>query len=205
MTERNFVHFLRRHEIAAKKAGDGLAVVFGDGRIQMKSPFAGCVPLPTERDNRVTVAEKPSVTSVVGEIFIAAIDEREDARKAAVGIFEEQRAIAFGWIFGANSDEVCGKFDFAILEIDGVCQVDDGSVVDVVDGDGEKDSAGDAFIGASVAKRFSTENVHTGSDFDASDVREERWNCEKEEERGENRAAGEASCGKFHARQNSTE
>ena len=73
--------------------------------------------MPAERDNGVAVAEKPGVAGVVGEIFIAAVDEREDTRKAAVGIFEEEGAIAFGGIFRANGDEVCGKFDFAIWRL----------------------------------------------------------------------------------------
>src|SRR5437879_4237594 len=155
MAERNFVHFLGRHEIAAKKSGDGFAVVFGDGSVEHERAGAYGVPLPAERDDRKSVAEKPGVAGVVGEVFVAAIDERKDARKTAVGIFEEERAIAFGGIFGADGDKVRGKFDFAILEIGGIFEIDDGFVVDVVYGDGEKDFAGDAFVRAGVAERFS--------------------------------------------------
>src|SRR5213079_1938829 len=116
------------------------------------------VPLPAERDDRKSVAEKPGVAEVVGEVFVAAIDERQDARQAAVGIFKEERAIAFGGILGAHGDKVRGKFDFPILEIGGVLQVDDGFVVNIVYGDGEIDFPGDTFVGTGVAEGFSIEN-----------------------------------------------
>src|SRR5256885_3218891 len=152
MAERDFVHFLGRHEVTAKKAGDGFAMVFGDGSVERERAGANGVPLPAERHDRESVAEKPGVAGVVGEVFVAAIDERKDARQAAIGIFKEERAIAFGGIFWADGDKVRGKFDFAILEVGGVFEVDDGFVVDIVYGDGEKDFAGEPFVRAGVAE-----------------------------------------------------
>jgi hypothetical protein len=49
MTERNFVHRLGQHQVAAQQARDCLAMVLRDRRIQAQCVVAGRVPLPAER------------------------------------------------------------------------------------------------------------------------------------------------------------
>jgi len=49
------------------------------------------------------------------QILISAINQREDARMAAVGILQQQRAVALGRVLGTDCDEVSGEFHFAIL------------------------------------------------------------------------------------------
>ena len=51
MSQGNLGHGLRRHQIAAQQAGDGLAVIFRDGSI--KPQGVGCRPRPTaNRESR---------------------------------------------------------------------------------------------------------------------------------------------------------
>ncbi len=180
-------------------------MILGDGSVERERAGAASIPLPAEGDDGEAVAQKPGVAGVCGEILVAAIDERQNMRKTAIRTFEKKRAVAFGGVFGADGDEIGGEFNFAVLETDCFFEVNDGFVVGVVYGDGEKDFAGEAFVRASVAEGLSIENVHARDDFDASNSSDEGWNCEEEQEGSENRAASEASNGKFHARQNSTE
>jgi len=111
---------------------------------------------------------KPGVAGVVGEIFVAAVDERKDARKAAVG-FSRRKSVPLPLegSLGRTATKSAENSSFAILEIGGVFEVDDGFVVDVVYGDGEKDFAGETFRRAGVAERLASENVGAEGDLDA--------------------------------------
>jgi len=171
----------------------------------VKRAGADSVPLPTERDDGEAVAKKPGVASIMREILVTAIHKRQNAGEAAVGVFEEHSAIALGGIFGANSDKIRGKFDFAVLEIDGVLEIDDGFVVDVVYGDREEDFTGDAFVGAGIAEGLSIENIDARDDFDASNASDEGRNCENENERHQNCAKNETRNRKIHAREDNTD
>src|ERR1700722_11604033 len=57
VTERNRLHLLWKHEVAAQQAGDGLAVLFCQGSKKSQSAFALRVPLPTKRHHGVAVAQ----------------------------------------------------------------------------------------------------------------------------------------------------
>jgi len=173
--------------------------------------WSASVPGPTAshcqpRDTTVNPLRRNQASpGVVREIFVAAIDERKDARKTAVGIFKEERAVAFGGNLWGGRRQSPRKIRLSPFWRLAAFSRSTMALLWTLFTATEKRFAGDAFVGAGVAERFSIENVHAGGDLHASDVREERWNCEEEKEGDENRAAGEASNGNFHARQNSTE
>jgi len=132
-------------------------VILRDWGVEAERVGAGGVPLPAQRDDRETEAEEPGVAGGVREIFVATIHQRQDARAAAVGILEEERAVRLGRIFGADGDEVGGELDFAAPEVDGVREIYDALVVYVRYADGEKNFPCDAFVGAGVAEGLAVE------------------------------------------------
>jgi len=139
--------------------------------MEMECVVAGGVGLPAEADDGEAVAEKPRVTGVVLDVPVAAINERDDAAAAAVGVFKEQRAVAAVRIFGANGDEVGGELDFAVAEVDGVFEIDDGGVVGIVYGEREVDGAEDTLAGAGVAETAATQHILARRDFYSCDPR----------------------------------
>ena len=75
VAERNFGQRFGGHEIPAQQAGNGLAMVLGNGRVKVEGACAGCVPLPAEGHDGEAVAQQPSVAGTVREVPIAAVDE----------------------------------------------------------------------------------------------------------------------------------
>src|SRR5579871_2012897 len=166
MAERNFGHVRVGHEVATEESGDGPTVIFRDGSVKLESSIAGRIPLPAERDNGVAVAKKPGVSRVVRKILVAAVHERQNAREPTIVIFEQHRAIPFRRVPRANGNKIGGKFDFAILEIYCVCEINDSLVVTIGNGNREIDFSSDAFVGTSVAEGFPVEDDGARGDFD---------------------------------------
>jgi len=155
------------HKIAAEKSGNRLTVFFGYGGIELERVVATGVPLPAKTDDGETMAQEPGISGVVGEIPFAAVNQSDDAAVTAVGNFQKQRAVTFVSVLGADGDEVGGEFDLAIVEIDGVTEIDDSDVMGIRDGYREIDTARDAFVGSSVTEEFAIEDVGAREDFDA--------------------------------------
>jgi len=74
--EPNFVRFCRQHEVAAEQSSDRLGVISGNGRIQMQGVCSSGVPLPSQRCHGEAVAQQPGIARTLGQVFVAAVDER---------------------------------------------------------------------------------------------------------------------------------
>ena len=199
MAEGDLRENFRRHEISAQEAGDGVAVVFCDGREEAERAWAGRVPLPAEGNDGVAVAQQPRVAGVVGKVPVAAVDERDHAPAAAIGHFKNHGAVAFVCVFWAHGDEFRGELDFAVFEVDGVGQIDDLLVVGIGDWERKIDTASDALVGSGVGEGLAVEDVGARGDLNAEDSRVEGKNGEQQ---GKERQKGSES--RAHGRKDST-
>ena len=147
-----------------------LAMILRNRGVQAKSVGAGSIPLPAERDHGKAVAQQPAIAGAMRQVFITAIDQREDAGVAAVGILQKQRAVALGRIFGPDCDEVRGEFHLAIAQIDRIRQIDDALVMNVGDRHCEINASGNAFVRAAVAEGLAIKNIRTRRDVDVSNA-----------------------------------
>ena len=151
-----------RHQIAAQQAGDGLSVFFRDRGKKSQGARRLRIPLPPEAHDGVAVAQQPGVACVVGQILIAAVDQRENACIAAIGDLQKHGAIAQVGILRTDSDEVRGELDFAVLQVDRVAEIDDALVVRIGHGEREVDAPGDALVGPCISEYLAVENAWCG-------------------------------------------
>ena len=161
----------RGHQIAAQQAGDGLSVVFGDRGKESQRIGPIRIPLPAQAHDGKAVAQQPGVSGIAGEVLVAAIDQRENARAASVRDFQKHRAVALVRVLGANRNEVGGELDLAIFQVDRVAEIDDALVVRIGDGKREIDASGEALVGARVAELLAVEDIGVRGDFDTEDAR----------------------------------
>ena len=119
-------------DVTPEKTSDGFAVLLGNGGMEVKRVVTRGIRLPAEACDRESLAQEPRIAGIVLDVPVTAIHERDDAAMAAVGVFEENRAIAAVWVFGADRDEVCGELDLVVVKIDGVLEVDNSDVVRIV-------------------------------------------------------------------------
>jgi len=89
---------------------------------------------------------------------------------AAVGILQQQRAVAFGRILGPHGNEVGGEFYLAILQIDRIRQIDDRLVVGIGDENREVNASHNPFVRAALAEGLGIENIRARRDIDVSDA-----------------------------------
>ena len=122
VSERNFLHHLRRHEVAAEQPTDRLPLVPRDRRVKTQRALAGSIPLPSERYHAVAVAQQPSVSGVVRSVPVAAIDQADDACPAAVRDLEQQGTITLAGILGPQGHEVGGELDLSVVQVRRPCR-----------------------------------------------------------------------------------
>jgi hypothetical protein len=118
-------------------------VIGGDGCIEVQTRR---VPLPAERGDGVALAQEPCVAEV-GNVFGirgAAIDNAQEAFAAAVGDFQQQRAV--GAMQRSHEKQVGGEFDFALCVAWRFIKVDNAAVVRVVGADGEVHTGVDLIV-----------------------------------------------------------
>ena len=179
MSERNFVRFLREHEVSAQKPVMVLPFPLQSARRKLQR----IVPGASHCQPRLTIV-KPLRSSHASPASSAnpntAIDQGDDTAAAAIGNFQHQRAVSLGRIFRADGHEIGREFDLAVFQIHGFFEIDDAPIVLVGDEEREVDTAGDAFIGTYFTKCFTAENVHTRRDFHASHASIERRRTSKQ-------------------------
>ncbi len=171
MSERNIGHYLRRHQVSAHQACDGLSVFLCDRSIQSRGAWPGCVPLPTEAHHRESSSQQPRVSIVSGKIVIAAFNEGHAACAPTVGNLEEHRAVRFFRVPGTNGNEIGGKLDLAILQIHGVGKINDLPIVRVGHGKRKIDASDDALAGPGIAEQLAIQDVGARSDLNSQDPR----------------------------------
>src|SRR6202041_549965 len=125
MAKRNLVHNLRRHQVAAQQAMDRLSIFFGNGRVETQCALASGIPLPSQRNNAVTIAQQPCITGITSSVPVPPIDQANYASPAAVWVLQQQRTIALAGIFWAQRHEIRGELDLTIFEVYRVLQIDD--------------------------------------------------------------------------------
>ena len=165
VTERNFLHRFRQHQVAAQQPCDGLAVFSRDRRVELE-PIGG-IPLPAKADEGESFAEQPRVACVALGVPVSAIDDAQNGGVPAIRALEDHRPVAFGWIFRPDRDEIRGEFDFAALQRNRVGKVDDTTIVFVLDREGNVDAADDAFVSTGVAKGLAAEHIGARNNLDA--------------------------------------
>ena len=160
MAERNLVHRLREHQVAAQQSCDRLAVFLRDRRVKFE-PIRG-IPLPAQADERESFAQQPCVTSVALGVPVAAIDDAQNRGVTAIRTFENHRAVAFARIFRLDRNESrCDENSTSpfVVAVDGVGEIDDAAIVIVRDCERDVYAADDAFVRASIAERLAVEHV----------------------------------------------
>src|ERR1700743_1180300 len=110
----------------------------------------------------------------MGEIFVAAVDQRENARIATVGNLQKHGAISPISILRAHGGEVGGEFDFTIFQVHCVAQIHNAPVVHTGYRQREEDTSSDAFVGSGSPKFFSVEDSGTCGYVDVKNPRVER-------------------------------
>ena len=103
-------------------------------------------------------------------------------RLAAVGNFQQQRSVGLCEIFRANGDKVSGEFNFAVLQVHCVAQINDALVVRIRYRHGKVDASRDALVGSGVAEAFAIENISSRGDFDANYARIDRATLQRAEQ-----------------------
>ena len=86
-------------------------------------------------------------------------------------------------VFRLEGDEVGGEFDFAILQVRGIAEIDDAPVVRVGHWDREVNVPGDSLVCSRVPERLAIQNVDAGSDVDANHPCVERQNHQKKNQK----------------------
>jgi hypothetical protein len=150
VTQRNFVHPFRRHQIAAQHPGDALAVFFCYRRVKLQSVCG--IPLPAETHKRESLPQQPSVARVALGVPVSTVDNAQNSGMPAIRALENHRAVALARIFRPDRDEIRVELDFAFLQRNRVGEVDDATVVFVRDRKRDVDTADDAFVWAGVAE-----------------------------------------------------
>ena len=128
MSERNVFAGSREHQIAAQQPEDRLAMFFRDGCVQAERAIGG-VPLPSEGNNGVAVAQQPSISGICGGIPVTTIHQTYNAGMATVRNLEQKRTITLAGSFWAQGHEIGGELDLAVAQVDGLIEVDDASIV----------------------------------------------------------------------------
>ena len=173
----------RRHQIAAQKTGNRLAIFLGDRGIEPEGVSTVSVPLPAKAHNGETVTEEPRVSHIAGEVPVATVDQANNAALPPVGDFQKHRAVAFVSILGADGDEAGRELDFAVFQVHCVAQIDDALIVRIGNRKRNINLSDDAFVGSRVAERLAIEHVLARSNFYANDARLELRDHQKREEK----------------------
>ena len=176
MSQRNFRHHSRGHQIATQQAGNGLSVFFRDRRKKPQGIGTIGIPLPPQAHDGETVPQQPRVARVAREVPVAAVNDCKNDSAAAVRHFQNHRTVALVCILRADSNEVRRELDLAVLQVHRVAEVHNALVVRVGHRKREVDASGNALIGSRVAECLAIENIGAGSNFDANYPRVERKN-----------------------------
>ncbi len=159
VSERNFLHHLRRHQVAAQQPMDRLSLVPGDRSVQAQCALADSIPLPSKRHHAVAVAQQPSVSSVRRSVPVTPVDQADDASPPAVRNLQQQGTVALAGILGSQGHEVGGKLDRTVVQVHGLVEIDDAPVVRICDWYRKKDTPGELLIGARIAKCLAARNL----------------------------------------------
>jgi hypothetical protein len=130
--------------------------------------------LPAEAYDGIAVAQKPRVSGVVGKVDVAAVHESENAGMAPIGSFEEERAVAFVGVLGADCDEAGGELHFALFKVDCVTKIHDWLVVRIGNGERNVDVSPDVLVGSCLSELPTDKDVGTRVDFNANHACVER-------------------------------
>ena len=146
------------------------------------------------------MAQEPSVTRVLRRIPISTINQTQDAAVPAIGILQQHRPIALVRILGADRNEVGRKLHFAILQIDGLVEINDAQVVRIGHRNCEVHSTRDPFVCSRLAKQFPVQQVNARCELHANDACVHRCQTQKNKEERRNCALPGS-----HARKHSTQ
>ena len=75
------------------------------------------------------------------------------------GIFSSSEPLPLRASFGRSGDEVGREFDFAVLQVHCVAQIDDALVVRIGYRNRKVNASGDALVGSGVAEALAVENI----------------------------------------------
>src|SRR6185369_3404116 len=159
MSERNFLHHLRRHQVAAQQPTDRLSLVPGDRSVQTQCALAGSIPLPSKRHHAVAVAQQPSVSGVRRSVPVTPVDQADDASPPAVRNLQQQGTVAPAGLLGSQGHEVSGKLDRTVVQVHCLVEIDDAPVVQICDRYRKEDASGELLIGARIAKCLAARNL----------------------------------------------